>query len=73
MITLFDTLKARPLILSKAKDVQRHFNEQVPLSMIMTKDVNGNVTYSSGVHRDIIDELFRRLHWTYVYHFIRIN
>ena len=40
--------------------------------MIMTKDVNGNLTYSGG-DRDVIDELFQRLHLTYVNLFIRIN
>ena len=33
--------------------------------MIMTEDVNGNLTYS-GIDQEILDELFQRLNWTYV-------
>ena len=66
-------IQAMPLILTtENKYVQSNFNEQAPPSMIIAKDVNGNLTYS-GVNGDIIDELFRRLHWTYVYHFILTN
>jgi hypothetical protein len=38
--------------------------------MMITKDNNGNLTYS-GVDQDIIEELFHRLNWTYVYPFIK--